>query len=185
MRFKETIIAAATLAAMSGTATAGQKTVSKVEDMVKATATIQQIDSTSRMITFRNEDGSEDEVWAGPAVKRFQELKVGDKVTLTYYASRVYKVRRPGDPAPPKSESTTINARPGKTPGGTVANQSTDTVTVKSVNADTGVITVTTSHGHTVSRKVDDKSNLQGVKAGDTIDITYTQALLASVERAK
>ena len=36
-----------------------------------------------------------------------------------------------------------------------------------------------------MTRKVEDKSHLQGVKAGDKIDITYTEALLASVERAK
>jgi hypothetical protein len=29
-------------------------------------------------------------------VKRFSELKVGDKVTLTYYTSKVYQLRRPG-----------------------------------------------------------------------------------------
>jgi hypothetical protein len=44
---------------------------------------------------------------------------------------------------------------------------------------------VTTSDGRTVTRKVDKKSNLEGVKPGDKIDITYTEALLTSVERAK
>jgi len=34
-----------------------------------------------------------------------------------------------------------------------------------------------------ISRKVDNKSNLNGVKIGDTIDIAYTEALLVSVDR--
>jgi len=46
-------------------------------------------------------------------------------------------------------------------------------------------ITVTTDDGRTVSRKVEDKKNIEGVKAGDKIDITYTQALLTSIETAK
>ena len=46
-------------------------------------------------------------------------------------------------------------------------------------------ITVTTSDGRTVHRKVENKANLEGVKVGDTIDIVSTEAILASVEHAK
>jgi hypothetical protein len=59
------------------------------------------------------------------------------------------------------------------------------TVTVKSVDTAAGSITVTTEGGRTISRKVDDPSRLNGVKAGDRIDIVYTEALLATVERPK
>jgi hypothetical protein len=58
-------------------------------------------------------------------------------------------------------------------------------VTVKSIDPKTPSITVTTPDGRTVTRKVEDPKNLAAVKVGDQIDITYTQALLASIERAK
>ena len=63
---------------------AGQvaKTVTR-SNVQKATVTIQQIDSTSRLITFKSADGSVDTVLAGPEVQRFNELKVGDKVNLS------------------------------------------------------------------------------------------------------
>ena len=35
-----------------------------------------------------------------------------------------------------------------------------------------------------MTRKIEDKKNLEGVKVGDRIDITYTQALIANIERA-
>jgi hypothetical protein len=78
---------------------AGQvaKTVTR-SNVQKATVTIQQIDSTSRLITFKSADGSVDTVMAGPEVQRFNELKVGDKVNLSYYESVVMNVRKPGDP---------------------------------------------------------------------------------------
>ena len=46
-------------------------------------------------------------------------------------------------------------------------------------------VTVTTVDGRTVTRKIEDKKNLEGVKVGDRLDITYTQAVMASAERAK
>jgi hypothetical protein len=36
-----------------------------------------------------------------------------------------------------------------------------------------------------VTRKVENKKNIEGLKVGDQIDITYTRALLANIERAK
>ena len=58
-------------------------------------------------------------------------------------------------------------------------------MTVKALDMTVPSITVTTSDGRTVHRKVDNKSNLEGVKVGDTIDIVSTEAILASVEHAK
>ena len=42
-----------------------------------------------------------------------------------------------------------------------------------------------TPDGRTVTRKVDDKKNIEGLSAGDQIDITYTRALLTEIQRAK
>jgi len=162
-----------------------QKTVAKPAEVVKATATIQQIDSTKRRITFRNEDGTEDTMVAGPEFKRFNELKVGDKVNLTYYASTVYQVRRPGTKGPDTGVSAAATPAGRALPGGTISAQSVQTVTVKSIDPAVPSITVTTSDGRTVTRKVDKKEYLDGVKIGDKIDITYTESVLAMVERAK
>jgi len=67
----------------------------------------------------------------------------------------------------------------------TAAVQAKMTATVKAIDAATPSVTVTTSDGRAVTRKVEDKKNLEGVAVGDQIDITYTRALLTSVERAK
>ena len=59
------------------------------------------------------------------------------------------------------------------------------TVTVKAIDPSVPSITVTTPDGRTITRKVDDKKNIEGLSAGDQIDITYTRALLTEVQRAK
>jgi hypothetical protein len=46
-------------------------------------------------------------------------------------------------------------------------------------------ITVTTADGRTVTRKIENKKNLEGIKVGDKLDITYTQSVMLSAEAAK
>src|SRR5215467_3410619 len=101
---------------VASAAAAQSKTVTKAGEKITVIATIQQIDSTARQITFRNADGSEDTVTAGPDVQRFNELKVGDKVTFTYYESKVFQLRKSGMP---KATTDTAAAAPGtgKLPG--------------------------------------------------------------------
>jgi len=157
------------------------KTVSVTEK-----ATIQAIDSTARTVTLKDDKGMEDTFTVGPEVARFNEFKVGDVVKMTYYESYVLMVRKPGDPAPTKeSTDSALTRAKGKLPAATLAVQDKRTVTVKSIDTAAPSITVTTSDGRTVTRKVEDAANLKGVKVGDVIDITYTRALLTSIERAK
>jgi hypothetical protein len=163
---------------------AGQKTVTKMGDKVTLTATIVLIDQTDRLVTFKSADGSEDTVVAGPDVKRFSELKVGDKVNMTYYESMVFQVRKPGTPASNVKDGAMTTVSKTKM-AGTISDQETTTVTVKAVDPKVPSITVTTAGGRTISRKIADKKDLNGVKAGDKIDITYTQAVLVSVEPPK
>ena len=118
-------------------------------------------------------------------IKRFDEFKVGDTVRTTYVESIVLQVR-PGHEAPrPTSTTGAVTPGTGALPSGTIGVQEKMTVTVKSIDADAPSITVTTSDGRTVTRQVEDKKNLEGVKVGDLIDITSTRAVLMSIERAE
>lgn len=154
-------------------------------NMIKISATIQAIDSTTRSLTLRDEKGNEDTFTVGPAVQRFNELKVGQKVNITYYESIVFQLLKPGEKGGGASIEAALDRAKTKLPAGTVAVQDKATVTVKAVDPAVPSITVTTADGRTVTRIVEDKKNIEGVKAGDKIDITFTRALLTSVENAK
>jgi Cu/Ag efflux protein CusF len=182
MYLQRTILAAGLVIGLSAMVLA-QQTVIRRGDMVKASATIEQIDKANRMITFKNDDGTEDTVSAGPEFKRFDELKVGDKVNMTYYESTVIQVRKPGEPPLQAKSGSGMTGTSGALPGGTISRQTVKTVTVKQVDPDAGSITVVTADGRTLTRKVRDRSALKGVTVGDHIDIAYTEAVLASVER--
>ncbi len=131
-------------------------------------------------MTLKLEDGTFDSVYAGPEVKRFAELKVGDKVTFKYYESVVFSIQRPGD-KPPASVPASLVRSEGPRPGGTLSQQQTAVVTVQAIDEKAPSITIKTEKGDVMSFAIEDKSNLKGVKVGDKVQITYTQALAVSV----
>lgn len=159
------------------------KTVTK-QNQVTATVTIRAIDQATRSITVRAENGDEDTFTVGPEVRRFNELKVGDKIKATYYESLVFELRKPNAASRPSADAI-AGGRIKEVPGAAVGTQQTRTVTVKAVDKTAGTITVVATDGRTMTRKVDDKKNLEGVAVGDRIDITYTQALVVNAEPAK
>jgi Cu/Ag efflux protein CusF len=163
---------------------AAQQPVTKAASTT-ASATIQAIDQTRRTVTLRNEKGEEDTYSVSPAMARFNELKVGQKVRMTYYESMVFQVLKPGQTANPASYDAALNRAKSALPAGSIATQEKTTVTVKAVDMAVPSITVTTADGRTITRKIDERKNLEGVKAGDRIDITYTQALLTAIEESK
>jgi Cu/Ag efflux protein CusF len=178
-------MAAAVVASLlsGGPAVAGQKPVT-VSDAVVETFTIEAIDSSSRIVTLKDKDGMLEELFCGPEVQRFDALKVGDKVSFRYYESVVSALRRPGQAARP-AESSGVTRTPGTRPGATVSTQVSATVTIQAIDAKVPSVTVKSDKGRVMSFRVQDPKNLEGYKVGDTVEVTYTQALAVSVEPAK
>jgi hypothetical protein len=166
------------------TAASGEQTISKGKS-ISSTATIQAIDHTTRTLTLVDSKGQADAYAVGPEVKRFDELKVGDSVKVTYYESTVLQIRRPGAAPDAASSDVALTRGTGALPAATYAVQDKMTVTVNSIDPELPSITVTTPGGRVVTRKVEDKKHLEGVKVGDQIDITYTRAFLTGIERGK
>lgn len=185
MTAASTFVGLAALLILPGAARVAAQTPVTKSASVSATATIQAIDSTARTITLRDEKGQEDTYSVGPDVTRFDELKVGDVVKMTYYESMVFQIRKPGDKPGAATFDAAVNRSKGALPGGSASVQEKMTVTVKAIDPAVPSVTVTTADGRTVTRKVENKKNIEGLKVGDQIDITYTRALLTGVQRAK
>jgi hypothetical protein len=180
---KRSVILGLAAALMVGALVQAEQTVKS--ETVTATATIQAIDKANRIVTLRDESGVEDSMVVGPAMKRFDELKVGDKVKIQYYESLVLHVRKPGDPAPAGGDKVALTPGTGATPSGTLSRQATTTVEVTAIDPKLPSVTVKTAAGRTVTRKVENRKNIEGLKVGDKVDITYTQAALMSIDPAK
>lgn len=176
------IVAAAVLVSMARTATAQAKTVRS--EMKVETATVEAIEASSRMVTLKKPDGTFVSTVAGPEIKRFAEVKVGDKVTARYYENLVILLKRPGDS---ESLSATKSTTPsGKDlPGGTKARQVTITATITGIDMGVPSITFTGPNGWKHTSKVQDTVALAKVQVGDKVDIVWTEAVLVSLEAGK
>jgi hypothetical protein len=70
-------------------------------------------------------------------------------------------------------------------PGATASVQDTVTVTVQAIDKPNQSVTVKRQDGGVVSFRVENPKYLDMAKPGDTVDITYTRALLLEVTPVK
>ena len=181
---KALVGAVVTVMVLLGSASARAQQPVRQAATVSATFTIEAIDSSARVVTLKDDKGNLTDVVCGPEVQRFDALKVGDHVTMRYQESIVSAIQAPGT-APKAPDTSAVTRTPGEKPGGVVARQLTATVTIVAIDTNVPSVTVKTTDGRQLSFKVADKKNLEGYKPGDTVQITYTQALAISVTPAK
>ena len=146
------------------------------------TGTIEAIEAASRTITIKKPDGTFVTTIAGPDIKRFPELKIGDTVSARYYENVIVRVKAPGEPDVVSSAKGTTGSEQ-VLPGGTKAKQLTITATITAIDQTTPSITFTGPNGWKYSSKVQDTAALAKVKVGDKVDIVWTEAVLVSVDR--
>ena len=145
-------------------------------------ATVESIEASTRSITFKRTDGTYFSSVAGPEIKRFDEIKIGDKVTAKYYDTLVVRVKAAGE-SDVVSQATGTTGSSQALPGGTKAKQTTITATITDIDQTIPSITFTGPNGWKYTSRVEDKAALAKVKVGDKVDLVWTEALLVSVER--
>ena len=82
------------------------------------------------------------------------------------------------------TQETRISSRPGQTPAGAVGREVTATVTITALDKKARTVTVKGPQGGTETIKAKDPKNLEGLKVGDMVEITYTQALAISLDKS-
>src|SRR5580765_8473606 len=110
------------------------------------TATIEAIDKTTRVVTLKRSSGQLVDIAAPTEMQGFNNLKVGDQVTATYFEAVAVSVRKPGAP-PASSTPVTTTRRKDRKPGSETRVQQTFTVTVESVNPQAPTLTVKDQKG--------------------------------------
>jgi hypothetical protein len=173
------IAAAATLSA--GTASAQTKTVTGQTKTV--TATVEAIEASNREVTVKKPDGTYDVFYVPAGVKKFDTLKIGDKVTARYYENMVLTLQKPGEAPKDSGNAAVTRSKDGS--AGTVAHQRTITATITQIDMKAPSITFTGPNNWKYSTRVEDKAALANVKVGDKVDITWTEAMILSLAEGK
>ncbi len=171
------------VAAQTGTVVAGSAPgKAGVARTVNVTATITAIDKATRDVTLKGPQGNELTVTAGPDIKNFNKLKVGDQVDAKYVeALTLQLLKGGGQPVARTEQMGTASAKPGAQPAGAVGRRVTIVADV--VGLDPGTQTVTLKGPQrTVDLVVSDPEQFKRVSKGDQVEATYTQALALTVE---
>jgi hypothetical protein len=148
---------------------------------VTLAGTVETIDHDKRLVTLKTADGKYETIEAPASAKRFDELKVGDKVSVTYNNSVAVRPKAPGEPAVDTGSKASTMGQEVR-PGGTTAVQRTVTATISAIDPTTSAITFVGPGGWKYSRHVVDPAVLAKVKVGDQVDITWNTDLSVKVE---
>jgi Cu/Ag efflux protein CusF len=146
------------------------------------TATVTKIDQKTREVTIKMEDGTVHEFVAGPEVKNLAQVKVGSVITIKYTEALAYQVVQHGAGTGVTTTQASSSAAKGDKPAAAVAQQTTVTVKITAIDPSIPTVTFMGPRGNTETVHVKDPEKLKGVKVGDLVDITYTQAIAISVE---
>ena len=150
----------------------------------EVTATVTKIDQATREVTLKPDDGDEFSFIASDEVKNLGQVKVGDRVTVTYAEALAYEVKKGGAVASPTTVVAGKSADPGAKPAGAIARQTTATVAIVAIDPKVPSVTFKGPAGNTKTIKVMHPEKLQGVQVGDTVELTYTEALAIKLEAA-
>jgi hypothetical protein len=158
-----------------------------VTDTVTATATVEAIDQVARTATLRTADGRTMVVRAGPEVRNFDQVKAGDRLRISYTEALAAEVIKPGTGV--TSVTPTMSRAPAGTMPSAAAKLATQgVVKVQSVDAANNRVTVTGADGVPVTLNVRDaqaQQFIRGLKAGDEVQLTYTEVIAVSVEQVR
>jgi hypothetical protein len=144
------------------------------------------IDPATRAVTIQGDHGPLT-VQAGPDVKNFNNLKVGDRVNVSYYqgiaAQLVKGAKKVSDPAVSTFRQGN-SAGPGLTPSGVIGASATVTAKIQDVNLPTNTVAFTGSDGvtHIVQVKTPEmQSFIRELKRGDVVQVTFTDSVAVEV----
>jgi len=150
-------------------------------DVVKLTGIVKAIDRDKKMVTVEGSGGRTVVIDATNA-RNLDQLKVGDKVNLTYVEELALFVRK-SDESPSVTESQNVELAPkGEKPGGVITKTIEVTGNVESIDINNRTIALKGPAGNVRTYKVGPEvKRLNEVKKGDQVVLRVTQAMALSV----
>lgn len=150
-------------------------------------AKVKAINYTTREVTLVGPEGHELSFIADQRVQRLGEIRVGDLVNARYTVKLLGELRAPT--AEEKASPITVIGSGGRNsqgsePGGNVMRGVRVVTTVQMIDLPRMLVTLQGPLGDQATVRARSQENLRKLKVGDTIVITYTEALGVSVEKA-
>jgi len=156
-----------------------------VAHTVNLTATVTAVDKATRDVTLKGPQGNEITVTAGPDVKNFDAIKVGDGVNVSYKEALILELKKGGGMVVGRSESQgAMKMNSGEKVPGTMGRQVTIVADVVGLDPATQTVTLK-GPKRTVDMVVPDPQQFQRIAKGDQVEASYIQAVAVVLEPVK
>lgn len=143
------------------------------------------LDKASRAVTVTGRDGASLEFVASPEVRNFDQLRVGDQVSLDYEEAVALELQPAGSsPVGVTAAQGGTVARAGDRPGGALSRTVSVVTEVAAVDPVRHTIALRGPRGNTqiiAVQREDLRAKLPSVKRGDLLRISYTEAVAVSI----
>lgn len=148
------------------------------------------VNPIARQVVVNGDNGRVSTMFVGPNVRNFENLKLGDQVTMRYTEALALAIAKGG----PGTESqigeirtkveadAARQAAPGDKPGMSAMERTTLVANVFEIDRERGILTLRGTDGVPVDIKVADKKALDQIKLNDQIVIGYRQSAALSIE---
>ena len=148
---------------------------------VTVAGTVETIDKNKHLLQIKTAEGKFVALDVPASAKRFDELKVGDKVGATYNNNVFVRVKPAGEAAVNTADTASTMGKEAR-PGGTAMTQRTMTATISEIDKANSSMTFVGPNQWKYSRRIVDPKVFDQVKVGDRVDITWSTELVLAVE---
>lgn len=154
-------------------------------NIVDITTKVVDVNYDTRVLTVEGPEGNVD-IKVSAQVKNLKEIKKGDLVKLKYNESIALmlkkKTKKEGTSSTVTDTTTIQNTN--KKPEYSERQVINLVATITNIDEKKSSVTLKGPQGKSVKVAVADKKNLEGVKVGDQVDISYSESLAVDVQKA-
>jgi len=180
------IVLVAGLALLAGCASVGKpadpKPGGREQTLVEVRAVVIGVDQRKRLLALESDDGGRVVLPVAEEFRDFERARVGDQVVVSYTQAVAWQVKPASEGAPGMSTRETLsNPRPGDAPGGAIERALTVTATITALDAAAGTVTLTGPQGKSRTFTAHRPAELEKIRVGDLVEITYSEALAVGV----
>jgi ethanolamine utilization protein EutQ (cupin superfamily) len=157
-----------------------------VTEVVQLQGKVKSIDKKKRAVVVVGPNGNEIVFNASADVRNFDQIKVGDLVTLTYAQALALELKKAANKGVRERVDTenALAAKPGEKPGMMVEKSVRVIADVVAVNPKAQTVTLK-GPKRTVELHVKDPAQFQNAKVGDQVEVLYVEAVALEVSAAK
>jgi hypothetical protein len=153
-------------------------------DAIKITAEVVAVDKEDRIVTLRGPEGRVVDLAVGEEARNFDQIRVGDDVSVAYYESVALYLGEQG--AAPEADAAVVakRAAKGDKPAGIAIGVVDVSVKIVAIDLKARAVTLELPDGEIVTTPVAEAlRSLDTFKVGDTVHARLTKAIAISVDK--